>query len=334
MLSIDQLNCFVALAESGSFHGAAASLNCSQPTISQRLRRLEEDLQANLVHRGHTGCELSTAGRRFLPLAQSILSIAQQADDIVRNKCVRVAACSNIGIYSLPPLIAAFSDTLLPRESCTYWLGTNPDAYDRLVRAEADVAIMEWWQETDGFAAQVFAEDPLVLITPPGHALASQKRIANEDLLTLPLLGGERGTGTGRLLRKVLGRQRNRLKPGVNLGSTEAVKRAVRSGLGVSVVLASSVKDEIASGVLIACPIDHPAAKKSFHMAYRSDLHEADLPRRLVRFLSDSRSLIAFPGEVPKSDIGGSPPKSFGGNAQNKESGAVLSFNQNQNGSS
>ena len=286
MLSIDQLTCFVALAETGSFHGAAASLNCSQPTISQRLRRLEEDLQANLVHRGRAGCDLSAAGRRFLPLARSILSIAQQADDIVKNSRVRVAACSNIGIYALPPMIAAFSDTLSARETCTYWLGANPDVHDRLVRAEADVAIMEWWQETDGFMAQVFAEDPLVLIAPPGHPLVRRKRVTKEDLLALPLLGGERGTGTGRLLRKVLGRQVNRLKTGTSLGSTEAVKRAVRSGLGVSVVLASSVKDETASGVLKARPIDHPAAKKSFFMAYRSDLHEEDLPRRLVRFLA------------------------------------------------
>lgn len=292
MLSIDQLTCFVAIADTGSFHGAAAALKCSQPTISQRLRRLEEDLQANLVHRDRTGCDLSAAGRRFLPLAQSILSIAQQADGVVKNSCVRVAACSNIGIYALPPMIAVFSETLSDRESCTYWLGANPEVYDRLIRAEADVAIMEWWQETDGFTARVFAEDPLVLIAPPGHPLARRKRVTKDDLVKLPLLGGERGTGTGRLLRKVLGKQAKHLETGTNLGSTEAVKRAVRSGLGVSVVLASSVQDETASGVLESRPIDHPAAKKSFIMACRSDLHQDDLTSRLIRFLAKANRRV------------------------------------------
>ncbi len=286
MLSLDQLTCFVALAETGSFHGAAASLNCSQPTVSQRLRRLEDGLQAVLVHRGRTGCDLSAAGRRFLPLARSILSIAQQADDVVSNRCVRLAACSNIGIYTLPPLISAFSKTLENEERCDLWLGPNPDVYDRLMNAQADVGVMEWWQPTEGFEARTFAEDPLVLIAPPGHVLAVRKRITRNDLLQVPLLGGERGTGTGRLLRKVLGRQADKLVPGSSLGSTEAVKRAVRSGLGVSVVLASSVRDEVASGVLVARPIDHVAARKSFFVVCRSDLHARDLPRRLISFLA------------------------------------------------
>ncbi len=286
MLSFDQLTCFVALAEQGSFHGAAASLNCSQPTISHRLKRLEDDLQAVLIQRGRSGCQLSVAGSRFLPLARSILAIAQQANRVVKNQTVRVAACSNIGIYSMPPLIASFSSEHKRHDVCEFWLGSNPEVHERLIRAEADVAIMEWWQETDGFKARVFAEDPMVLIMPPGHELSRRRRITRDDLVKIPLLGGERGTGTGRLLRTIVGERAGLLQSGASLGSTEAVKRAVRAGLGVSVVLASSVRDEVANGVLKTCPIDIAGAKKSFYLAHRSDLHAQDMASLFSDYLA------------------------------------------------
>ena len=67
-----------------------------------------------------------------------------------------------------------------------------------------------------------------------------------------PLIGGEPGTGTARLLQERLGIAAGKLKAGPQLGSTEAVKQAVRAGLGVSVALASAVHDELAAGRLVA----------------------------------------------------------------------------------
>jgi len=77
------------------------------------------------------------------------------------------------------------------------------------------------------------------------------------------MIGGEPGTGTGRLLRSLFGAAEKELKVSYSMASTEGVKSAVRAGLGISVVLAASVTDEVAAGTLHALPVaDCPIVKE------------------------------------------------------------------------
>ena len=73
--------------------------------------------------------------------------------------------------------------------------------------------------------------------------------------IVAPLIGGAPGTGTGRILNGLARRGGTAPDPVLQLGSTEAVKRAVREGLGVSVVFAAAVTDEVAAGTLCARPV-------------------------------------------------------------------------------
>ncbi len=285
MLSFDQLTCFVALAEQGSFHGAAASLNCSQPTISHRLKRLEDDLQAVLIQRGRSGCQLSVAGSRFLPLARSILAIAQQANRVVKNQTVRVAACSNIGIYSMPPLIASFSSEHKRHDVCEFWLGSNPEVHERLIRAEADVAIMEWWDQREGFDACVWRSEELAVIVPVEHPWAKLASIPLDWLKGEKLLGGETSSGTGRLLQHFFGSVADSIGVSMQLGSTEAVKRAVQAGLGISLVISSSVVDECESGRLRSVKIEGITPYKNLYVICRSNMLENTPSAHFKKFL-------------------------------------------------
>lgn len=115
---------------------------------------------------------------------------------------------------------------------------------------------MEWWDNRDGFTAWTWRHEELVLIVPPEHPWKSLSVISKESLQSIEMLGGERGTGTGRLLKQHFGNQAQSIKVLMNLGSTEAVKQAVQSGLGISIVLAESVKQEVADGSIHAVPID------------------------------------------------------------------------------
>jgi DNA-binding transcriptional LysR family regulator len=86
-----------------------------------------------------------------------------------------------------------------------------------------------------------------------------------------PLIGGEPGTGTGRILRNCLCDGRAPARPIAELGSTEAVKRAVIAGFGVSVVLALAVSEEAKSGRLVARPLK-PALRKPLYLIWREDV--------------------------------------------------------------
>jgi DNA-binding transcriptional LysR family regulator len=132
------------------------------------------------------------------------------------------------------------------------WIGRNPDVGERLASGRADLALMEWWDGRAGFAATTWRREPIVVIVSPGHPWATRREIAARELAGAPILGGEAGTGTGTLLRQALGPLADQLTTIGGSGSTEAVKRAVRAGRGISLVIASAVADEVETGHLVA----------------------------------------------------------------------------------
>ena len=140
-----------------------------------------------------------------------------------------------------------------------------------ILRAVPEIALMEWWDGRPGFHAEPWRAEPILAITPVHHSWAAETSISRAKLVTEPLIGGEPGTGTGRILRDYLGQSRPLPRPVVELGSTEAVKRAVIAGLGASVVLALAVVEETKTGRLIARPLK-PALHKPLYLIWREDV--------------------------------------------------------------
>ena len=122
------------------------------------------------------------------------------------------------------------------------------------------------------------------MIVAPTHPLGRAKSISRKELAELPLIGGEEGTGTGRILRDYFA---DMPMPNVSmrLGSTEAVKRAVEAGLGASLVLACSVEQEVREGRLRAVALREHPLKKSLRLVWRNDLPRED---PLIAFLARS----------------------------------------------
>lgn len=161
-------------------------------------------------------------------------------------------------------------------------IADNPEIARRLLAGDIEVALMEWWTERPGLAARVWREQPIVAIVPVDHPLARRQTISLDVLRRQGVLGGEAGTGTGRLLRTALKGDQS-LEVSMTLGSTEAVKRAVAAGLGISLVLQLSVTEHLmgrASGLAVM-PLT-PALRKPLHIVWRADLPD---PMQLVEWL-------------------------------------------------
>jgi DNA-binding transcriptional LysR family regulator len=267
------LESFVAVAELGAVTTAARWLGRSQPTVSQHLTRLEAQLRQPLLTRGRSRPTLTLEGERLLPLARSLLSLDRQLLAPEELEPLRLGVCSNIGIYLLPELL-----THLRRQGRTLpqvAIADNPEIARQVLVGEIDVALMEWWTDRPGLTARVWREEPIVAIVPPQHPLALHQTISLAALRGEGLLGGEAGTGTGRLLRTALSADQS-LRVTMTLGSTEAVKRAVAAGLGISLVLQLSVAEHLtgrATGLAVR-PLE-PALRKPLHVIWRAGLPDA-----------------------------------------------------------
>ena len=288
MLNLQHVRSFVAVIECGNFQDAAKRLACSQPTVSQHILKLETALETRLVVRERPMCRLTPAGLTFLPFARTLLSVASRARDALGSGRLTVGAASNIGIYLLQPHLQAFRNRIECETQIDMWIGSNPRVAEKLVNRELDVAVMEWWDDRPGYTARLWRREALVVIVPPDHPWARLRTVDKNRLFEVALVGGESGSGTGSLLRRVYGEDADRLRVGLQLGSTEAVKHAVRAGLGVSIVLARAVADEVRAGTLHALELSGTAMLKDIYVARPDDEAVHALAPRFVDHLMAS----------------------------------------------
>jgi DNA-binding transcriptional LysR family regulator len=281
-LNLKQVKAFLAVVEAGGFRGAAAALGCAQPTVSQLLQKLEEGLGAALVLRSHAGCRPTPAGSFFLPFARALLNTEERARASVFGGPFTAGASSNIGIYLLPPHLPRL-DRACGRQ-IEMRIGSNPDIAAKLEAAQIDVALLEWWDNRRGFVALEWRREPLVAIVPPDHVWARRESITLAELLAGEVLGGEAGSGTRTLLRQVCGTCAEALH-GRALGSTEAVKQAVKAGLGVSLILAGTVVEEVSRGSLVALPVADVRLEKILYIVLPAEAPETAPARGFARAL-------------------------------------------------
>lgn len=298
MLNLAWVKTFLALTENKSFRAAADQLQLAQPTVSQQIRKLEEQLGVLLVRRARSGCEPTQAAIAFLPYAESLIRINQRALAAMKTGHMRVGASSNVGIYLLQPQVRSF---LRGRDPTTFELviDRNPVIAHKLDDAELDVAVMEWWDRRPGFQWKLWRSEPIVLIVPPDHRLASHAQVSKDELATLDLLGGEPGTGTGRLLEAYFRDSAAMPRVSLQLGSTEAVKQAVKAGLGVSLVLQSAVAEEVRSGSLRAISIVQPELKKDLLVIWRDNgVRHVSAPAFATHLIGDHLDALERGGPV------------------------------------
>lgn len=255
MLNLAHVRSFLAVVDAGSFLDAARALDRSQPTITQHIRKLEASVNARLIDRRHERCRPSAAGRRFLPVARRLVEMATHAADLFTAAPLRIGASGNIGTYLLQPHLRSFADRSGHAPAIDVTIAPNPEVADGLSAGVFDLGLMEWWDDRPGFCAKTWRREDLVAIAAPDHPWAQRGTVSVDALFSEPLIGGEPGTGTGRILNGLARRGRTAPNPVLQLGNTEAVKRAVREGLGVSVVFAAAVADEVAAGTLCVRPV-------------------------------------------------------------------------------
>lgn len=280
MLNLVHVRSLVTVLHTGSFGEAARRLGLAQPTVSQHVKKLECRLDVVLVARSPGGSRPTDAARALLPLAKNLLRLHDRLVEDARERRLTIGASSNIGTYLLQPLLGRYRGAC-PEQPLEVVIEPNPVIAERLESGEVDLALMEWWDRREGFRARRWQREELVVIVPNGHPWAGRDVIEPADLDGVELLAGEPGTGTGRLLRAYLAGSGGTARVGLTLGNTEAVKRAVIHGLGISLVFAGAVEQEVRAGLLHALPLADAGLAKDLYAIW-------------PRHLDDNARLAAF----------------------------------------
>lgn len=291
MLNLEHIASFLAVLRTRNFRAAAHERALSQATVTQHIQKLEAALNTSLIARSHAGCTPTPAGTALLPHAESLLRVNTRVLNLMHKPAIAIGASSNIGVYLLQPYIKSFLAQTDGEYPIDVVIQNNLAIAEKLECGELDLAAMEWWDGRPGYAAHLWRQEELVVIVAPYHPWARLSAIPPSLLKEEPILGGEAASGTGTLLKQHFGDQIHGLQTAMQLGSTEAVKRWVKAGLGVSIVLSSTIFEETLAGTLRAIPLAGEPIRKPLYVIWRETLHKDSLPLRLARRLLDDRNI-------------------------------------------
>ena len=286
-----RLQVFHTVAKLLSFTKAAETLHMTQPAVTFQVRQLEEFFNTRLFDRTHNRINLTAAGERVFEYADRIITLYNEMNIRVRDitgdvsGVLIIGASTTIAEYVLPALLGEFQ-------------GRHPDVRIRLsvsnslgivhmVESNAvDIGIVESPIANKTLAVEVCWQDQLVFICRPDHAMARGPRVPVRELLDLPFLAREEGSGTREVISDYLaqnGLQWHDLNLSMEFGSPESVKSSVEAGLGVSIVSRATVAKELRLGTLVALPLD-PPIDRPFSFVYQRQKFRLRAVEEFMRF--------------------------------------------------
>jgi DNA-binding transcriptional LysR family regulator len=292
-VDLRQLEIFAKVAEFGSFSRAAESLDLTQPTVSEHIRALEDELGVRLLDRLGRGAAVTPAGQLLLSHAERMLALAREARQAIDRFQGRmsgnllVGASSIPGEYVLPALMGRFRDKY-PDITVTLLIGDSQAVIEWVADGRVELGVVGNRLARRGVEYRELMPDDVVVVVPAGHAWAGRAQVTLEELGAEPMIVRERGSGTRAALEQALaeaGADLGAFRIVAEMGSTQAIKQAVRAGLGVSVMSRRAVEDECRSGQAWGLKVADLPLSRSFHVATHRDRSRSPLAEAFRTFL-------------------------------------------------
>ena len=287
--SLRELEVFVAIARQGSVSRAAEVVALTQSAASQALAKLERALGQPLFDRCGRRLVLNENGRLLWPRAQALLDAAAQVQDLLADGglSMRLGASTTIANYLLPPRLAAFR-TAYPAARVQLTVGNTGEVVAAVAAMELDFGLIEGACHHPDLAVSDWQQDELVIIAPPGHAL-TRGRATRAALAGAAWLLREPGSGTREEVERWLHTHVGPVRMDMELGNSEAIRRAVAAGLGVSCLSRNVVAEALAAGSVAEV---------------RTGLPSLSRPLRLVRHRerAPTRGMQAFLALAPAGE--------------------------------
>ena len=271
-ITFRQLRLFLALADTGSVSAAARAMHVTQPTASMQLREIGEsvglplyEVIARKVYLTEAGHQLARTARAIVDEWEHFGQTVNAMQGLTRGR-LRVAVVSTAK-YFVPRLLGSFCEQH-PGIDISLQVLNRDGVVQRLRENRDDLYVMSMPPQDIDLDDQTFLANPLVLIAPAGHPLASRQRLALKALAGERFILRERGSGTRLATDRFLEAQNFRPQTWLELGSNEAIKEAVAGHLGVAVISQHAVKPDDLGRDLCLLPVAGLPIRSQWHVVY------------------------------------------------------------------
>ena len=257
--SLRQLEIFVAISKTESVSRAAEALSLSQSATSTALSELERQFDLQLFDRVGKSLRINETGQQLLPRAVELLDRAKEIENLLQGHAgfgyMRIGATLTVGNYLATILVARFLQEH-PESRIQLQVHNTSTIVQQIANHELDLGLIEGDCNHPDIEVQPWIADELVVFSAPNHPLAKQRKVSMEQLLQEDWILREKGSGTRETFDRAFHSHHSKLKIRLELEHTEAIKRAVESGLGIGCISRLALKDAFRRGSLV--PISTP----------------------------------------------------------------------------
>ena len=272
-MDISQLEVFLAVAREGGFSRAAQKMFRTQSAVSQSIRKLEAEIGESLFDRSSRDGLLTDAGRVLQEHAARLLALRDHAREALvelrelqQGKLV-IGANEFTALYLLR-VLAEFG-RLHPAIRIMVQRSLGSRIPDDVVRHNCEFGVLTYDPQDPELESVVVYSDELILVVPPEHPLAREKRVSIRQLGAESFVAHIVSSPYREKVIQAFKKYATPLHMGVELPTLQAIKRYVAMGSGVAFLPEISVEDEIARGELVRIPVEELNVHRKLRLVYR-----------------------------------------------------------------
>jgi DNA-binding transcriptional LysR family regulator len=256
--TLRQLQVFTAVARGESVSLAARELAMSQSAVSGSLADLERQFDLRLFERIGKRLQLSDQGRALRPHAEALCERARELERSFSGQHqvaeLSVGATLSIGNYLCAPLMARYMSQH-PGSRVTLHVANTAEIARRVKNYEIDLGLVEGELSDPQLKVSRWRSDELCVFASPKHPLAKRRRLSDADLRSAAWILREQGSGTRQTFERAMHGLLPELDVALELEHTEAIKSAVKAGLGLGCVSRIALSDAFRHGSLVPCVV-------------------------------------------------------------------------------
>ncbi len=295
-----QLHIFCKVVDLESFSRAGRAVHLSQPTVSSHIKDLEDHFACRLIDRLAKAALPTKAGRLLYRYAKRMIALRDETESAMAEFMGKIKGSLDLGgstipgAFILPAIIGAFT-AHFPEVSISLSIADTRQTIEAILSGDIELGVVGAVSTHSGILQTHLVEDELCLVVPADHHWSGKKQVTTKQLFTEPFLIREDGSGTLKSIQtsfSEVGLNVNDLKVVARIGSTEAIRQGIKSRMGVSILSAIAVSEDVAANNLKTLAIDGLNLKRAFYLTHHRHRSLSPLCQTFIDFINSQISIL------------------------------------------
>lgn len=291
VLNFNQLRTFHQAAKWLNYTVASKHLFVTQPAVTAQIKVLEECCELKLFKKRGRNIYLTDEGKTIFKYTSKIFELEENLEKCIydlqklRQGSLRIGTTKTYARHWMPTLLVPFLRSF-PGIRVELNEGSSEEISESLSEFRNSLAIIPKMKDNPDLNCIPLVREEIVLIVAPDHHLTRREQVFVADLVGEPIVMKEIGSVTRKKVGESFRDGNEKLNIIAETNNVELIKELVRHGTGISFLVRSAIKRELAEGTLVTVPIEDLGLLMTIYVVHLSDYHLPTTAKAFLDFLN------------------------------------------------